>query len=114
MLDSKRTKGAIKLGVNSAAGTVMTHKQGNTHIKYINKYLISRKKCLSLVLVEQFLQESSYIPPQKSAVAVTDLRCLCTALLEALNDKALALAHQKKANKYIYFSVNFISIYLIK
>ncbi|KMQ83355.1 coiled-coil domain-containing protein 149, partial [Lasius niger] len=75
MLDSKRTKGNIKLGVNSAAGTVMTHKQ-----------------------VEQLLQESSYIPPQKSAAAVTDLRCLCTALLEALNDKTLALAHQKKAN----------------
>lgn len=78
MLDSKRTKGNIKLGVNSAAGTVMTHKQ-----------------------VEQLLQESSYIPPQKSAAAVTDLRCLCTALLEALNDKTLALAHQKKANKIL-------------
>ncbi|EFN71760.1 Coiled-coil domain-containing protein 149 [Camponotus floridanus] len=78
MLDSKRTKGNIKLGVNSAAGTVMTHKQ-----------------------VEQLLQESSYIPPQKSVAAVTDLRCLCTALLEALNDKTLALAHQKKANKIL-------------
>lgn len=78
MLDSKRAKGNIKLGVNSAAGTVMTHKQ-----------------------VEQLLQESSYIPPQKSAAAVTDLRCLCTALLEALNDKTLALAHQKKANKIL-------------
>ncbi|XP_025075231.1 coiled-coil domain-containing protein 149 isoform X2 [Pogonomyrmex barbatus] len=78
MLDSKRAKGAIKLGANSAAGTIMTHKQ-----------------------VEQLLQESSYIPPQKSAAAVTDLRCLCTALLEALNDKTLALAHQKKANKIL-------------
>ncbi|XP_014468442.1 PREDICTED: coiled-coil domain-containing protein 149 [Dinoponera quadriceps] len=78
MLDSKRTKGAIKLGANSAVGTIMTHKQ-----------------------VEQLLQESSYIPPQKSAAAVTDLRCLCTALLEALNDKTLALAHQKKANKIL-------------
>ncbi|KYN17195.1 PREDICTED: coiled-coil domain-containing protein 149 isoform X3 [Trachymyrmex cornetzi] len=78
MLDSKRAKGTIKLGVNSAVGTVMTHKQ-----------------------VEQLLQESSYIPPQKSAAAVTDLRCLCTALLEALNDKTLALAHQKKANKIL-------------
>ena len=28
MLDSKRLRGAIKLGGNSAAGTVMTHKQG--------------------------------------------------------------------------------------
>lgn len=28
MLDSKRIKGTIKLGGNSAAGTIMTHKQG--------------------------------------------------------------------------------------
>lgn len=40
MLDSKRTKGNIKLGVNSAAGTVMTHKQGKLHIfmsMYVHK-----------------------------------------------------------------------------
>jgi hypothetical protein len=35
MLDSKRAKGTIKLGVNSAAGTVMTHKQGKIHATYI-------------------------------------------------------------------------------
>lgn len=58
-----------------------------------------KKYAVLSFLVEQLLQESSYIPPQKSAAAVTDLRCLCTALLEALNDKTLALAHQKKANK---------------
>lgn len=34
MLDSKRAKGNIKLGANSAAGTVMTHKQGNLYILY--------------------------------------------------------------------------------
>lgn len=103
MLDSKRTKGAIKLGANSAAGTVMTHKQGKLYM-YTHKGLFVikffyMKKHFFLFLVEQLLQESSYIPPQKSAAAVTDLRCLCTALLEALNDKTLALAHQKKANK---------------
>lgn len=32
MLDSKRAKGAIKLGANSAAGTVMTHKQGEIYL----------------------------------------------------------------------------------
>lgn len=95
MLDSKRTKGNIKLGVNSAAGTVMTHKQGKLHI-FMHIYVYEDSL---FFLVEQLLQESSYIPPQKSAAAVTDLRCLCTALLEALNDKTLALAHQKKANK---------------
>ncbi|XP_046589927.1 coiled-coil domain-containing protein 149 isoform X2 [Neodiprion lecontei] len=78
MLDSKRIKGTIKLGGNSAAGTIMTHKQ-----------------------VEQLLQQGSQLPAQASAAAVNDLRRLCTALLEALNDKTLALAHQKKANKIL-------------
>lgn len=78
MLDSKRVKGSMKLGANSAAGTVMTHKQ-----------------------VEQLLRQDSHVPPQKSAAAMSDLRCLCMALLEALNDKTLALAHQKKANKIL-------------
>ncbi|XP_015589543.1 coiled-coil domain-containing protein 149 isoform X2 [Cephus cinctus] len=78
MLDSKRIKGTIKLGGNSAAGTVMTHKQ-----------------------VEQLLHQGSQIPPQRSAAAMSDLRCLCAALLEALNDKTLALVHQKKANKIL-------------
>lgn len=102
MLDSKRAKGAIKLGANSAAGTVMTHKQGKiyTYMKiYLSLNLSYEEIYIFIFLVEQLLQESSYIPPQKSAAAVTDLRCLCTALLEALNDKTLALAHQKKANK---------------
>lgn len=78
MLDSKRVKGSMKLGANSAAGTVMTHKQ-----------------------VEQLLRQDSHVPPQKSAAAMADLRCLCMALLEALNDKTLALVHQKKANKIL-------------
>ncbi|XP_054003587.1 coiled-coil domain-containing protein 149 isoform X1 [Hylaeus anthracinus] len=78
MLDSKRVKGAVKLGANTAAGTIMTHKQ-----------------------VEQLLHHDSHVPLQKSAAAMADLRCLCIALLEALNDKTLALAHQKKANKIL-------------
>ena len=76
MLDSKRQKGAIKLGGKSSVGAVMTFKQ-----------------------VEQLLKQDSSIPPQKSAVALSELHSLCTALLETLNDKNLALAHQKKANK---------------
>lgn len=78
MLDSKRLKGSIKLGGNAAAGTVMTHKQ-----------------------VEQLLQQGPNITPQKASAAISDLHCLCAALLEALNDKTLALAHQKKANKIL-------------
>lgn len=76
MLDSKRHKGVIKLGGKSSVGSVMTFKQ-----------------------VEQLLQQGPNIPPQKSADALSELHSLCTALLEALNDKNLALAHQKKANK---------------
>nr|XP_031845362.1 coiled-coil domain-containing protein 149 isoform X2 [Nomia melanderi] len=78
MLDSKRVKGSVKLGANTTAGTIMTHKQ-----------------------VEQLLHHDSHVPVQKSAAAMSDLRCLCVALLEALNDKTLALAHQKKANKIL-------------
>ncbi|XP_076672761.1 coiled-coil domain-containing protein 149-like isoform X2 [Andrena cerasifolii] len=78
MLDSKRVKGSVKLGANTAAGTIMTHKQ-----------------------VEQLLHHEPHVPTQKSAAAISDLRCLCIALLEALNDKTLALAHQKKANKIL-------------
>ncbi|XP_015430651.1 PREDICTED: coiled-coil domain-containing protein 149 [Dufourea novaeangliae] len=78
MLDSKRVKGSMKLGANTAAGTIMTHKQ-----------------------VEQLLHHDSHVPPQKSAAAMSDLRCLCVALLEALNDKTLALVHQKKANRIL-------------
>ncbi|KAI4495037.1 hypothetical protein M0804_001238 [Polistes exclamans] len=73
MLDSKRTKETIKFGVNPAAGMVMKHKQ-----------------------VEELLQQT-----RKSTVAIEELHCLCTALMEALNDKTLALAHQKKANKIL-------------
>ncbi|XP_063984792.1 coiled-coil domain-containing protein 149 [Diachasmimorpha longicaudata] len=78
MLDSKKVKGSIKLGGNGAAGKIMTLKQ-----------------------VEQLLQQGANIPSHKSTAAISDLRCLCSALLEALNDKTLALAHQKKANKIL-------------
>ncbi|KAI4488526.1 hypothetical protein M0802_011529 [Mischocyttarus mexicanus] len=76
MLDSKRAKGTIKFGVNPAAGMVMKHKQ-----------------------VEELLQQTRTL--QKSTVAIEELHCLCTALMEALNDKTLALVHQKKANKIL-------------
>ncbi|XP_011500168.1 PREDICTED: coiled-coil domain-containing protein 149 [Ceratosolen solmsi marchali] len=78
MLDSKRQKGALKLGGKSSLGSIMNFKQ-----------------------VEQLLQQGPNISPQKSTVALTELHSLCTALLEALNDKNLALAHQKKANKIL-------------
>ncbi|XP_058801333.1 coiled-coil domain-containing protein 149 [Phymastichus coffea] len=78
MLDSKRQKGTIKLGGKSSMGSVMTFKQ-----------------------VEQLLKQGPNIPAQKSVDALSELHSVCTALLEAVNDKNLALAHQKKANKIL-------------
>lgn len=78
MLGSKQQKETIKLRGNSAVGSVMTYKQ-----------------------VEELLNQGSNISPQKSANTVSELHRVCAALLDALNDKTLALAHQKKANKYI-------------
>ncbi|XP_034187563.1 coiled-coil domain-containing protein 149 isoform X1 [Osmia lignaria lignaria] len=78
MLDRERVKESVNWGINTTVGAIMTSKQA-----------------------EQWLYQDSCLSPQKSATAITDLRCLCKALIEALNDKTLALAHQKKANKIL-------------
>ncbi|KAL7295907.1 hypothetical protein TKK_0010948 [Trichogramma kaykai] len=78
MLDSKRQKGMIKLGAKSAAGFIMSFKQ-----------------------LEKMLEQGPNIPPQKAAAALTELHSICTALLDSLNDKSVALAHQKKTNKIL-------------
>ena len=78
MLDSKRVKGATKLGTSSTTGSVISLKQ-----------------------VEQILKDGPNIPAHKTTAALTELHSLCEALSEALNDKNLALLHQKKANKYV-------------
>ncbi|KAJ8669044.1 hypothetical protein QAD02_000303 [Eretmocerus hayati] len=78
MLENKKQKGVLKLGVKSSIGSVMTFKQ-----------------------VEQLLQQGPNLPPQKAAAALTELHSICTALLETLNDKNLALAHQRKTNKIL-------------
>lgn len=80
MLENKKLKGSVKLGANNSIGSVMTFKQ-----------------------VEELLKEGPNIPSHKATAALAELHSLCLALLEALNDKTLALAHQKKANKYIVF-----------
>ncbi|XP_034941128.1 coiled-coil domain-containing protein 149 [Chelonus insularis] len=77
ILDSKRVKGTIKLGTDGG-GRIMTYKQ-----------------------VEELLQQGVNIPPQKAAAALEELRYLCAALFDTLNDKALALAHQRKTNKIL-------------
>jgi len=77
MLDKKRSKGMIKLGTNTT-GMVMSHKQ-----------------------VQQLLEQGTSVQLPNTAATLSDMKSLCLALLEALSDKVLALAHQKKANRIL-------------
>ncbi|XP_021938781.1 coiled-coil domain-containing protein 149 [Zootermopsis nevadensis] len=77
MLDKKRSKGTVKLGTNNT-GMVMSHKQ-----------------------VQQLLERGTSAQLPNTAATLSDLKSLCLALLEALGDKVLALAHQKKANRIL-------------
>lgn len=74
MLDAKRKKGIIKLGNNSQ--DIMSHKQ-----------------------VKKLLDNGIDLPTKTETIA--DLKSLCLALLDNLNDKNLALNHQKKTNKIL-------------
>ncbi|XP_055856309.1 coiled-coil domain-containing protein 149 [Episyrphus balteatus] len=74
MLDAKRKKGIIKLGNNSQ--DIMSHKQ-----------------------VKKLLDNGVDLPTKTETIA--DLKSLCLALLDNLNDKNLALNHQKKTNKIL-------------
>lgn len=74
MLDAKRKKGIIKLGDNNQ--DIMSHKQ-----------------------VKKLLDNGIDLPTKTETIA--DLKSLCLALLDNLNDKNLALNHQKKTNKIL-------------
>ncbi|XP_063221313.1 coiled-coil domain-containing protein 149 [Bacillus rossius redtenbacheri] len=78
MLEKKRSKGAVKLGTSSSAGLVMSHKQ-----------------------VQQLLERGTATQLPNTAATLCHMKSLCLGLLEALSDKTLALAHQKKANKIL-------------
>ncbi|KAJ9584550.1 hypothetical protein L9F63_021108 [Diploptera punctata] len=78
MLDKKRNKGTVKLGTNNNTGMVMSHKQ-----------------------VHQLLERGTSAQLPNTAATLSDMKSLCLALLEALGDKTLALAHQKKANRIL-------------
>ncbi|XP_046670875.1 coiled-coil domain-containing protein 149 isoform X2 [Homalodisca vitripennis] len=77
MLDKKRNKGVVKLGSQSST-MVVTHKQ-----------------------VQELLERGTSAQLPNTEATLADLKSLCLALLEALQDKTLALAHQKKANKIL-------------
>ncbi|XP_055641284.1 coiled-coil domain-containing protein 149 [Toxorhynchites rutilus septentrionalis] len=77
MLDTKRKKGIIKLGSNNGQ-RIMSHTQV--------------KELLANGTVEEL--------PLKAAT-ISELKSLCLALLDNVNDKSLALTHQKKTNKLL-------------
>uniref|UniRef100_A0A1B6GJD2 Coiled-coil domain-containing protein 149 n=1 Tax=Cuerna arida TaxID=1464854 RepID=A0A1B6GJD2_9HEMI len=77
MLDKKRNKGVVKLGSQTST-MVVTHKQ-----------------------VQELLERGTSAQLPNTEATLADLKSLCLALLEALQDKTLALAHQKKANKIL-------------
>lgn len=45
------------------------------------------------------IQSQTAITPTPQAMA--DLQALCSALLDSVNDKSLALSHQRKTNRYV-------------
>ncbi|XP_077992327.1 uncharacterized protein LOC144446440 [Glandiceps talaboti] len=77
-LDRRRGKGTMKLGGNRTGGVVISQKQ-----------------------VQQLLAEGkgTGIPATPSSVA--DLQNLASALLDTVNDKNLALNHQRNTNKIL-------------
>ncbi|XP_034663089.1 coiled-coil domain-containing protein 149 [Drosophila subobscura] len=79
MLDAKRKKGIVKLGGGNSSTndeTILSPRQVKT------------------------ILESGIDLPQKTET-IHDLKSLCLALLDNLNDKNLALTHQKKTNKIL-------------
>lgn len=78
MLERRRNQGSLKLGSNGSGGVIITHKQ-----------------------VQIMLQNTSLNQLPMTQATIADLRSLALALFESLNDKNLALAHQKKANKIL-------------
>lgn len=76
ILEKKKMRGMLKLGQSHSGGLVITQKQ-----------------------VQDILQNKS--PISVSPQALADLQGLCGALLDTINDKNLALSHQRKTNKLL-------------
>uniref|UniRef100_A0A8D8N5A5 Coiled-coil domain-containing protein 149 n=4 Tax=Culex pipiens TaxID=7175 RepID=A0A8D8N5A5_CULPI len=77
MLDTKRKKGIIKLGNNNNQ-MIMSHTQ-----------------------VKELLQRGTVEELPLKAATISELKSLCLALLDNVNDKSLALSHQKRTNKLL-------------
>lgn len=50
-------------------------------------------------LVQELLEKGTAAQLPNTEATLADLKSLCLALVEALQDKSLALSHQKKANR---------------
>lgn len=93
MLESKRKKGIVKLGGSNNDETILSPRQGiNTYIKYSLQIEYTKYFAVKTIL------ESGIDLPGKTET-LHDLKSLCLALLDNLNDKNLALTHQKRTNK---------------
>ncbi|KAG5681037.1 hypothetical protein PVAND_010503 [Polypedilum vanderplanki] len=78
LLEQKKVKGIIKLGDDRNNQMIMSHKQ-----------------------VKKLLNEGTVSELPLKASTITDLKALCLALLDNLNDKSTALSHQKKTNRLL-------------
>ncbi|GAB6033098.1 hypothetical protein CHUAL_012711 [Chamberlinius hualienensis] len=76
ILEKRRNRSALKFGENGTGSVIITHKQ-----------------------VEHTLQNTNITQLPVTQATVADLRSLALALFESLNDKNIALSHQRKANK---------------
>ncbi|XP_073843038.1 uncharacterized protein [Musca autumnalis] len=79
MLEAKRKKGIMKLGAQTPVN--------------VDENILSHKQVKNLL-------ESGIDLPTKTET-IQDLKTLCLTLLDNLNDKNLALNHQKKTNKIL-------------
>ncbi|WAR22289.1 CC149-like protein [Mya arenaria] len=76
LLEKKKTKSSLKFGTSRGGGMIISQKQ-----------------------VQEVLESRSSVVP--SVKALTDLQALAGALLDSVNDKNLALSHQRKTNKIL-------------
>lgn len=99
LLEQKRVKGIIKLGDDRNNQMIMSHKQG---MSFLLKFLININIKLSFFnLVKKLLNDGTVSELPLRAATITDLKALCLALLDNLNDKTTALGHQKKTNRLL-------------
>lgn len=96
MMKTKRVKGAVKFGTDHSKEMIMSHKQGES-CKFIQRLMLN--SILFLPSVTKLLTDSQN--SELKAATTADLKALCLALLENLNDKSTALGHQKQTNRLL-------------